>query len=114
MTATRILDTDGRSDEPHQLPAVLVDVDGTLALAQGGHLDQEPTVAQDATAPDTLAVVHALLGAGHRIIVVSGRMEHARRDTLAWLEHHLQVPVDALYLRRVRDRRADAHIKHDL
>ena len=94
--------------------AVLVDVDGTLALAQGRSPYDESTVSEDLPNTAIITIVQALHRDGHRIIVLSGRTETARADTLAWLKRHLQVPIDALYLRAVGDRRKDVVIKHEI
>lgn len=66
--------------QPEKPSAVLVDVDGTLALAQGRHHYDGSTVSEDL--PDTaiITVVEALHRGGHHVIVASGRTE-AARDT---------------------------------
>ena len=100
--------------QPEKSSAVLVDVDGTLALAQGRHPYDESTVSEDL--PDTaiITIVEALHRGGHHVIVVSGRTEAARADTLAWLKQHLQVPLTGSYLRPVGDRRRDVSVKHEI
>lgn len=102
-----------RGAEPRP-SGVLVDVDGTLALAQGRSPYDESTVSEDLPNTAIIAVVQALHRDGHHIIVLSGRTESARADTLAWLERHLPVPIDALYLRAVGDRRKDVVVKHEI
>lgn len=94
--------------------AVLVDVDGTLALAQGRDPYDESTVSADAPNTAIITIVQALYRDGHRIVVLSGRTEAARTDTLAWLHKHLQVPIAALHLRAVGDRRSDVTVKHEI
>ena len=94
--------------------AVLVDVDGTLALAQGRNHYDESTVLEDAPNAAIITIVQALYRDGHRIIALSGRTEAARADTLAWLQQHLQVPLTGLYLRAVGDRRRDTTVKHEI
>ena len=94
--------------------AVLVDVDGTIAVAHGRSPYDESTVSADLPNNDIIAVVRALHRDGHRLIVVSGRTEAARSDTSAWLERHLGVPIDAVYLRAVGDRRPDVVVKKEL
>lgn len=103
-----------RSGAEPRPSGVLVDVDGTLALAQGRSLYDESTVSEDLPNSAIIAVVQALHRDRHRIIVISGRTEAARVDTLAWLARHLQVPIDALYLRAVGDRRRDVTVKHEI
>lgn len=95
-------------------PAVLVDVDGTIALANGRNPYDESTVSADLPNADIIAVVRALHRDGHRLIVVSGRTEGSRADTCAWLEQHLAVPIDAVYLRATGDRRPDTVVKKQI
>jgi hydroxymethylpyrimidine pyrophosphatase-like HAD family hydrolase len=94
--------------------AVLVDVDGTLALHDGRDPYDESLVAYDLPNTAIITIVRALHKDGHRIIVVSGRTEFARQDTMDWLDEHLQVPIDGLYLRASGDRRRDIHVKRDI
>lgn len=61
-----------------------------------------------------IAIVQALHRDGHHINVLSGRTEAAQVDTLAWLRRHLQVSIDALYLRGTGDRRKDVVVKHEI
>jgi hypothetical protein len=100
--------------EPDRPSAVLVDVDGTLALAQGRSPYDESTVSEDLPNTAIITIVQVLYRDGHRIIVLSGRTEAARADTLAWLKQHLQVPLTGLYLRAVGDRRRDVTVKHEI
>jgi len=98
-----------------ELPsAVLVDVDGTLALRDGRSPYDESLVAQDLPNHAIITIVRALHRDGHRIIVLSGRTEASRADTAAWLERHLQVPLDALFLRASGDRRRDVEVKYEI
>lgn len=94
--------------------AVLVDVEGTLALAQGRSPYNESTVSADLPNTAIISVVRALHRDGHRVIVISGCTKAARTDTLAWLQKHLQVPIDALSLRTCGDRRKDVVVKHEV
>lgn len=94
--------------------AVLVDVDGTLALHDGRDPYDESLVAFDLPNTAIITIVRALHKDGHRIILVSGRSEAARQDTTDWLTEHLQVPIDAIYLRPRGDRRRDVHIKREI
>lgn len=94
--------------------AVLVDVDGTIALAGERNPYDESTVSADLPNADIIAIVRALHRDGHHLVVISGRTEAARADTTAWIERHLGVPVDALYLRPVGDRRPDIVVKKEI
>lgn len=93
---------------------VLVDVDGTIALAGDRNPYDESTVSADQPNADIVAIVRALHRDGHRLVVISGRTEAARADTIAWLEQHLGVPIDALHLRAPGDRRSDVVVKRQI
>ena len=59
--------------------AVLVDVDGTIAVAHGRSPYDESTVSADLPNNDIIAVVRALYRDGHQLIVVSERAVGDRR-----------------------------------
>jgi hypothetical protein len=100
--------------QPEKPSVVLVDVDGTLALTQERSYYDESTVSEDLPNAAIITLVQALYRDGHRIIVLSGRTEATRADTLTWLRQHLQVPLAGLHLRAVGDRRRDATVKHEI
>lgn len=94
--------------------AVLVDVDGTIALRG----DRDPydwdRVGEDTPNRPVIAVAHALAAAGNRLIVMSGRPDTCRAATTAWLTTHLGVAHDGPHMRRAGDGRRDAEVKAEL
>jgi hypothetical protein len=103
---------------------VVVDLDGTLAdcshrlhhirgrrrkdwdaFFAACHLDEPNPVVVD--------LVKAL-GKEHRLIFCSGRPERTRQATEQWLEKHLGITPQALYMRGDADRRADDIVKREL
>lgn len=58
-------------------------------------------------------VVADLAAEGHTIVYVSGRPEHLREVTRAWLARH-ELPEGPMYLRRPRDFRPAAQVKRQL
>ena len=50
----------------------------------------------------------------HRLIFCSGRPEPTRRATADWLQEHLDLAPEALYMRGDNDRRADDIVKREL
>ncbi len=50
----------------------------------------------------------------HRLIFCSGRPERTRPATVGWLQQHLGITPDALYMRGDADRRADDIVKREL
>lgn len=97
-------------------PLWIVDLDGTLALrADRGPYDWH-RVGEDLPNPPVVAVVQALIHAGHPIAYVSGRKECCRRQTEMWLcanvGHWDQ--AEGLWMRDDHDNRPDTQVKHDL
>lgn len=58
-------------------------------------------------------VLHALFRSGFGILLVSGRSEDYRQETLDWLKKH-NVTFDQLYMRKSKDLRADDIIKGEI
>jgi hypothetical protein len=98
--------------------AVLVDIDGTLALR-----GTEPgarkfyhwhRVGEDLPNPAVVELVQTLASAGrHAIVVMSGRDAVCRPQTERWLRRH-KVPFDELWMRPHKDNRPDTVVKREL
>lgn len=95
--------------------AILVDIDGTLAH-MNGRSPYDPTLYHTDTADDVIHhIVHLWEGAhlNDYVIIMSGRDEEYRAETLAWLaENHIF--HDFLYMRPQGDKRNDAIVKNEL
>ena len=94
--------------------AVLVDIDGTLALIKDRNPYSHQGVLKDHPNAPVIAVVRALSAAGHAIVLVSGRSELAREDTEVWLRRHLGGEFHGPFMRAHGDDRKDAVIKREL
>lgn len=93
--------------------AIIVDMDGTLAL-MGDRDPYDPhTVHLDTPNAPVVSMVDLLANAGHHVIVMSGRTEEARKGTLWWLHLH-DVQFNALHMRPTGDGRPDAEVKEEL
>jgi hypothetical protein len=95
--------------------AVIVDIDGTLALRTG---DRSPfdwsRVGEDTPNPPVIEMVQLIHAASkHRIILMSGRDEVCRQQTEMWLDAQA-VPFDELHMRPAKDNRKDSLIKEEL
>lgn len=94
-------------------PAVMVDIDGTLAL----HGDRDPYDTSrymgDTVNESVARLVQILDVAGYVIILCSGRSEDFRDVTEAWLTHE-NVSYDLLLMRPSGDNRRDDIIKLEL
>ncbi len=94
--------------------AVLVDVDGTLAIRGKRSPFDWSRVGEDQPNPAVVELVQTIAAAGrHRIVVMSGRKEQSRRQTEMWLDAQ-GVEFAELILRAERDERPDHKTKADL
>ena len=95
-------------------PAVLVDIDGTLAHHEnnrspydyGKVLGDEPDEAM-------IQLVQDLYRSGYKIVILTGRKPEAREDTLTWLMQH-NVHYDKFFMRKDHDNRKDWIVKDEL
>jgi predicted kinase len=94
--------------------AIMVDLDGTVALMG----DRSPYDAMsahiDAPNEPVIAAVRAMHAAGYRIIYCSGRTDDAREVTAQWLDKHVGVPYEALHMRVTGDTRRDSIVKTEI
>jgi len=95
--------------------AVIVDIDGTLALHNGRSPYDLHLCGKDLPNPPVvMAVEHARAG-GARIIFCSGREDSARADTEEWLDIHVDRTDDEpLLMRAADDKRRDSIVKREL
>lgn len=100
-----------RADAP---AAIIVDIDGTVALATRRNVFDEARVELDEPNPAVIATVRALQAAGHAVVFCSGRTDGCRQTTLRWLQDHVGVPVAALHMRTQGDSRKDSIIKREI
>jgi predicted kinase len=92
--------------------AIIVDVDGTLALVNGrGHYDYD-LVGTDVPNQPVVDLVRTL-AREFFIIYVSGRPESCRNDTRNWIDQHVCVG-GPMFLRATDDKRKDAVIKREI
>ena len=94
--------------------AVIVDIDGTLAIITDRSPYSHKGVLKDKPNAPVIAVARALAQAGHTLVIVSGRSELAREDTELWLTRHLGVPFEGPFMRPARDDRKDEAIKREI
>lgn len=94
------------------MDAWLVDIDGTLALMG----DRSPYAWEDVGVDTPNAPVVKIvnnLQSNHFIILLSGRDESCRLETVAWLDRY-RIPYDELLMRPAGDNRKDAIVKQEL
>jgi len=98
--------------------AVIIDIDGTLALRRTGPGERSPfdwgRVGEDLPNPPVIELAQVLAASSrYMMIVMSGRDEVCRRQTEMWLDAQ-QVPFDVLLMRAAKDNRKDAIVKEEL
>lgn len=103
-------------------PCYIFDLDGTLCdLSHRLHHIQKAPKDWDAFFAEVhldMVIPHMKdlffeLSERNTVIVVSGRNEVCKHETMDWLTSHGIFP-DAIYMRRKNDRRQDYHVKKDL
>lgn len=106
-----------RLEQNPNLPrAVIVDIDGTLALMG----DRKPfdwnRVDEDLPNVPIIELVQLLGQSGKTLLFVTGRSTEAREKTLEWLHLHLKLEREhiQLIMRRARDFRKDSVVKLEL
>lgn len=106
---------------------VIVDLDGTLS--DGTHrLHLLPTkdlhltgswsefnraARHDAPIQDTIDIVNMLWKAGMGVVILTGRSDEVKTETILWLDRH-KVKYDWLIMRRAEDNRKDTVIKEEV
>lgn len=102
-----------KAERNDDLPnAVLCDIDGTLAIMGDRSPYDWSKVGVDTVNQD---IRHLLIPLAHDkdIILVSGRDESCREQTIAWLEEN-DVPYDKLIMRKEGDNRKDVIVKQEI
>jgi predicted ABC-type ATPase len=94
--------------------AVLVDIDGTVALLGDRSPYDESRVHLDLPNLSVIAAVRAMHAAGHAIVFCSGRTDGCRDATEQWLDMYVGVPYAALYMREIGDTRRDSIVKGEI
>lgn len=102
--------------KPGTPKAIIVDVDGTIALMQeGGRRPFEwDRVGEDLPNQPVLDLVDTLYGTNHEVIFVSGRDAVCRDETTKWIREEYGDNWEALYMRPAGDNRKDTIVKLEL
>lgn len=94
--------------------AVIVDIDGTVALHGTRNPYDYSRVHEDRPNEAVVDLVKLLHEEGYEIIFCSGRDEASRKETLAWLQEHLSLVNPCLFMRPDGDMRKDRVVKLEL
>jgi hypothetical protein len=105
-----------------KIPVYVVDIDGTLALKRAGdencrNIYDWKRVSED-VGYSAVIKTYIALNAFYRCIVVSGRSEECREETLDWLRrHHINTQEKhgfRLFMRKYKDYRPDWVVKEEI
>lgn len=94
--------------------AVLVDVDGTVALKGTRSPFDETRVHEDAPNAAVIEAIQGEKALGRYVVFMSGRTAGCYAETWAWLHEHLGFVPDDLLMRPAGDMRQDALVKREL
>lgn len=100
--------------KPGTPEAIMVDIDGTVALHGTRSPYDESRVHEDRPNLPVIAAVRAMHAAGHLVVFCSGRTEACRDATEKWLREHVAVPYAALHMRPTGDMRKDSIVKAEI
>lgn len=95
---------------PNLPKAIIVDIDGTLALMHNRTPFEWHKVAQDL--PNT-PIINIVKNYPHKIIIVSGRDEICKPETIQWLQQH-EIPYNHLHMRPANNFDPDTTIKNNI
>jgi predicted kinase len=99
-------------DSPDKKNAVIVDIDGTLALINNRNPYNLSNVLDDEINKPIKDLV-LILSSKFDIIIVSGRDNTCREDTMLWLDIN-EIPYISVFLREEEDRRKDSIVKEEI
>lgn len=95
-------------------PAVIVDVDGTVALMSGRSPYDESRVHEDRPNVPVVDTVKALRDSGMEIVFMSARTEGCWDATFDWLYEHVGPEFRGPFMRKIGDMRKDSVVKAEL
>lgn len=95
-------------------PAIICDLDGTLALLNGRNPYDASTCDKDLLNEPVAEIIRRFQSGGHRILFLTGREDKYSEPTLRFLHKHLgeNFPFE-LTMRKTDDHRKDAVIKEE-
>lgn len=93
--------------------AVCFDMDGTLAImGDRSPYEEEKCMLDTPNTPVCSALYNYLIN-DYKILIVSGRQDHARAQTEEWLAKY-KLPFHELHMRKSKDQRKDSIIKKEI
>jgi predicted kinase len=96
-----------------KLPAIMIDIDGTVARMNGRSPYDYSKVGTDEPIRPVLDLVESMFNFGCNVFFCSGRPDSCRGATEAWLSQHTQIPY-TLLMRKSGDSRKDYVVKMEI
>jgi predicted kinase len=91
----------------------IFDIDGTLAKMNGRSPYDYSKVETDIPNHNITMIARTLKASGLPIVIVSGRTDDCKEETMQWLSAH-SIPFDDIYMRETGDIRNDAIVKKEI
>lgn len=112
------VETEPYNGTPGKPDAIIVDLDGTVALHDRSPYDYD-SLHTDRPNKPVIDCVWAEYRAGTRILFTSGRPDSHYDMTAEWINDHIRLGVDGdrrvrLFMRRADDKRMDAIVKREI
>ena len=105
----------GIKGEKGIVPAIICDLDGTLALMNGRNPYDASTCENDLVNEPVATVVRGVMERGWHVVFVSGREDKYREPTASWLfKHGFGVMSENLFMRQTGDKRKDYIVKQEI
>lgn len=112
MSDTNDRNPNYRAQNPDLPKAIICDLDGTLAILNGRNPFIANECEKDLLNEPVANIVKQYHELGHRIILLSGRLDTYKAETLRWLAQH-EIPYQELVMRKAGDSRKDAIVKKE-
>ena len=93
--------------------AIICDLDGTLALMNGRNPFDAAQCENDLLNQPVAKVLKTFQTLGHKIVLLSGRKDEHKTQTINWLKKH-NIVYDMLEMRKTADNRKDSIVKREL
>lgn len=105
----------GIYNDPSKYPAMIFDIDGTIAHMDGRSPYEWKRVREDRIDPATVDILKDLHGSPYapKIIICTGRDGSALFETKRWLADY-KIPYDEIYIRPEGDMRPDWIVKEEM
>lgn len=94
-------------------PAIICDLDGTLAIIKDRSPFDAAKCENDLLNEPIAEIVKTYASQGTRIILLSGRQDEHKEQTINWLAKY-EIPYDDLLMRKTKDSRKDSVIKKEI